>query len=115
MKNTWVGLLLVLSIALQSFVAMANSDKAHQVDTQHIQTEHSHDVDNAELFEDSSKDDHSIKDCHHCGHCQGSHTQWFSSKKTSIATPDFLSINQYFYTAHLDKSFIEELTRPPIA
>jgi len=115
MKNTWLGFLLVLSIALQSFVAVANSDDNHQVDAQHIQTEHSHDLDNQEHLDDSSEDAHSIKDCHHCGHCQGSHTQWLSSKKVYLTTPEFIITDQYFYTVHLDKSFIEELIRPPIA
>ena len=115
MKNTWASLLLVLSIALQSFVAVADSDENHQIDTQHIQTEHSHEADNDGFSDDSSEDEHSIKDCHHCGHCQGSHTQWFTSEKNHLTTPVFLTINQYFYSNHLDKSFIEELIRPPIA
>jgi len=115
MKSTWVCLLLVLSIALQSYAAVANSDENHQVDTQHLQTEHSHDVDNIELVADSSKDKHNIKDCHHCGHCQGSHTQWFTSEKSYFTTPDFIITNQYFYSNHLAKSIIEEPFRPPIA
>lgn len=115
MKNTWLSFLIVLSIALQSFFAVANIDDNHQVDSQHLQTVHTHDLDNNEFLDGSSKDDHDIKDCHHCGHCQGSHTSWFVSKKYSDITPDFLVLNHYFYHAHLDKSFIEELTRPPIA
>lgn len=115
MKNTWISLLIVLSIALQSFVAVANSNENHQVDSQHLQTEHSHDADNSELFEESSEDDHNIKDCHHCGHCQGSHTSWFVTLTSSNSTPKFLVFNQYFYHVHLDKSFTEELIRPPIA
>lgn len=115
MKNTWISLLIVLSIALQSFVAVANSTDNHQVDSQHLQTEHFHDGDNNELFDESSNDGHDIKDCHHCGHCQGSHTSWFVSKKHSESMPEFLVINQYFYHMHLAKNFIEELIRPPIA
>lgn len=109
MRITWIGFLLVLSIALQSFVAVANSDGNHQVDFQHLQTEHSHDLDNVEFSNDSSENDHDIKDCHHCGHCQGSHTQWFVSKKVSDTTPEFLVLNQYFYRVHLDKSFMKSL------
>lgn len=115
MKNTWISLIIVLSIALQSFVAVANSGDNHQVDAQHLQTEHSHELDNSDVFDELANDEHSIKDCHHCGHCQGSHTPWFVSKHNSHSAPEFHVFNQYFYHPHLDKSFIEELIRPPIA
>ncbi|WP_057833099.1 hypothetical protein [Colwellia sp. TT2012] len=118
MKNTWLGLVLVLLIALQSYAAVANSDKNHLVDSQHIQTEHSHDVDDIALFDGSSDSEHNIKDCHHChhcGHCQGAHTQWGVSNKSALPKPEFITINQYFYTDALDKRFIEELIRPPIS
>ncbi|MFT5852165.1 MAG: hypothetical protein ACI87J_002141 [Colwellia sp.] len=115
MKNTWISLLIVLSIALQSFVAVANSNENHQVDAQHLQTIHSHDLDNTAFFDASSTDDHNIKDCHHCGHCQGSHTSWFVSIEHSNTTAKILVLNQYFYHANLDKSSIEVLIRPPIA
>ncbi len=115
MKNTWLSFLIVLSIALQSFVAVANSDENHQVDTQHLQTEHSHDVDNLEFFDESSQDEHNIEDCHHCGHCQGSHAQWFASKKKSDTAAKFIVNNQFVYLGHLDKSIVEKAIRPPIA
>lgn len=115
MKHTWLSLLIVLSIALQSLVAVANSNENHQLDTQHLQTEHSHDADKVAFSDNSSEDEHNIKDCHHCGHCQGSHTPWLVNKQNNTTTPEFLTLNQYFYHTHLDKSFIEELIRPPIA
>lgn len=115
MKNFWIGFLIVLSIALQSFVAMANSNENHQIDSQHLQTEHSHDMDNVELLDESSDDDHNIKDCHHCGHCQGSHTSWFVNLKSSDSILEFLVSNQYFYHVNLGQGFTEELVRPPIA
>jgi hypothetical protein len=119
MKNTWVSLLLVVLIAMQSYAAVANSDENHQVDPQHIQTEHSHDahhVDGIALFEDSlDSGEHNIKDCHHCGHCQGTHTQWLATNKSTLPTPEFITTNQYFYTDHLDKVFTEEPIRPPIS
>ncbi len=114
MKNTWLGLLIVLSIALQSFAAVADSNENHHLDVQHIQTEHSHDLDDIELFNDSSEGEHNINDCHHCGHCQGSHTQWLASNSANLTTAEFILSNQFFYNTHLDKSFIEELIRPPI-
>jgi hypothetical protein len=115
MKNSWISFLVFLSIALQSFVAVANSNKNHHVDVQHLQTIHSHDVDNTVLFNESSNDDHNIKDCHHCGHCQGSHTSWFVSMEHRNTTTKILVLNQYFYHVHLDKVFTEVLIRPPIA
>ena len=114
MKNTWLGLVLVLLIALQSYAAVADSDKSHVVDAQHIQTEHSHDVDDIELFDESSDSEHNSKDCHHCGHCQGAHTQWLTTNKSTLPTPEFIITNQYFYTDHVDKAFTEEPIRPPI-
>ena len=68
MRTTWVSLLIVLSIVLQSFVAVADSDQNHQLDVQHIQTQHSHELDHNTLFDDTSDSEHNIKDCHHCGH-----------------------------------------------
>jgi len=115
MKNYAISVLLVFSIALQSFFAVANSSENHQIDSQHIQVEHSHDTDSVELFGESTDDGHDIKDCHHCGHCQGSHTPWFTSENTHLKTPELLTFNHYLYTSHLDKHFIEELIRPPIA
>ncbi|NQZ86429.1 MAG: DUF2946 domain-containing protein [Colwellia sp.] len=115
MNKTWIGFLIVLSIALQSFIAVANSESDHQPDAQHLQTEHSHEIDYVEIDEESSVSEHNIKDCHHCGHCQGSHTQWFSTKKVNHITAKLLIPNQYFYLVHLDNSFIEQLIRPPIA
>jgi len=115
MKHTWISLLIVLSIALQSFVAVANSNDNHQIDSQHLQTEHSHDVDKVEIYNESSDDDHNINDCHHCGHCQGSHSSWFVTTSSNNSTLKSLMLDQYFYHVHLDKSVIEELIRPPIA
>jgi len=115
MKNTWFGLILVLLIALQSYAAVANSDENHLVDSQHIQTEHSHDNDDIELSDESSDSEHNINDCHHCGHCQGTHTQWVANNKSTLSTPKFIITNQYFYTDDLNKVFTEEPIRPPIS
>ena len=115
MNKTWIGFLIVLSIALQSFITVANSESDHQPDAQHLQTEHSHEIDYAGVDDEYSESEHNIKDCHHCGHCQGSHTQWFSTKKTNHITAKLLIPNQYFYLVQLDSNVIEQLIRPPIA
>jgi len=118
MRVNWLSLLLVISIVLQSFVAVADAEKPHQINPQHLQTEHVHDSDNLESQNKSlneySDTEHNTNDCHHCGHCQGSHTQWIVNKKITTSPTDFMVFNQYFYFNHLDKSFIEELIRPPI-
>jgi hypothetical protein len=114
MKNTWIGFLIVLSIAVQSFVAVANSESNHQLDSQHLQTEQSPEIDYSELKQETSESEHNVKDCHHCGHCQGSHTQWFSSKNTSYIAENVITSNQYHYLTHVDKNVIEQLIRPPI-
>ncbi|MBA6372926.1 DUF2946 domain-containing protein [Colwellia sp. BRX8-4] len=115
MKNIWLGFLIVLSIALQSFVAVANSDNNHQLDAQHLQTEHSHEVDNQARLNATSDTEHNVKDCHHCGHCQGSHSQWFLTKKLTSTVTKLLIPNQYFYLIDININFIEQLIRPPIA
>jgi len=115
MRNTWIGFIIVLSIALQSFVTVASSNENHQVDAQHLQTEHSHDTDHQALEQKSSESEHNVNDCHHCGHCQGSHTQWLSTTKSSSIMSKPLIPNQYFYLINIDKSFIEQPIRPPIA
>jgi len=94
---------------------MANSEVNHQLDTQHIQTQHSHELDSIELFDGSSADQHSIKDCHHCGHCSGAHAQWFAGEKNTQTSSPSLVSNQYVYLEHPDKSVIEQLVRPPIS
>jgi ABC-type nickel/cobalt efflux system permease component RcnA len=115
MKSLFISLLIVLSIALQSFVAVAESGNNHQVNAKHLQTEHSHKLDKNTVTDISNENGHNIEDCHHCGHCQGSHAQWLTSKKSPQLTSKLLVINQYFYLTQLNKSFIEELIRPPIA
>lgn len=115
MKKTWLSFLIVLSIALQSFVAVANSGDNHQLNAQHLQTEHSHEVDNQARLNTTSTAEHNVKDCHHCGHCQGSHSQWFLTNKSTSIVTKLLIPNQYFYLIDININFIEQLIRPPIA
>ena len=117
MRINWLSLLLVISIVLQSFLAVADAEKPHQINTQHLQTEHVHEYDHESLnrsLSDSPNGEHNTNDCHHCGHCQGSHTQWISNKKITTTPTDFIVFNQYFYLNYLDNNFIEEPIRPPI-
>lgn len=113
MRSTCLRLLLVVSIVLQSFIAVADVEKPHQVNAQHLQTIHSHDVDNIG-HTDNLDSEHNIEDCHHCGHCQGTHTQWIDNATSAETATAYRVSNQYLYVNHLDKSLIEDLTRPPI-
>ena len=49
MKNKLLNLILAFAIVIQSFVAIANSQETHELDVQHIQTEHSHEYDHDKL------------------------------------------------------------------
>lgn len=77
-----VTYLIVIMIALQSFVAMADSHQLHQSGTKHIVFEHQHDLDNV-MPDDSAN---SMFDCHHCCHCHGmSHPFLVSGEDSVIA------------------------------
>ena len=115
MRMTWIGFLLILSIVLQSFVAVADTKDTHQLDSEHLKTEHSHALDQAAFNTDFLDTEHDVKDCHHCGHCQGSHAQWLASLKNAETPLKLIALNQYIYLNHLDKSYVEELNRPPIS
>lgn len=98
---------------LQSLSVVAVAKQSHQVDVQHIQTEHSHQLDN--LAEQSEFEEaHDVQDCHHCGHCHGAHAQWVFSKSCVIAS-QWLANNYYLYFFIDKKIWVEELNRPPIA
>lgn len=74
-----------MSIILQSFVSVASSIDTHNDGIEHLQTVHIH----AEIntLEETDQAGHDIKDCHHCGHCSGSHLTWvFTKISTKIAT-----------------------------
>lgn len=72
-------MLLLVSIVLQSFTAASSTFDFHQVDIEHLQTVHDHASDN-QITEDLGLDEHNIEDCHHCGHCSGSHLCWIGGK-----------------------------------
>ena len=86
-RNFAVKILLILAIVLQSFNAVSALLDAHQVDAQHLETVHDHASDTKSVIEDqvtdAGDDDHNINDCHHCGHCSGSHFSWVLVKAFS--------------------------------
>ncbi|WOH38543.1 DUF2946 domain-containing protein [Thalassotalea fonticola] len=114
MKPHWLSYLLVLSIALQSFFTVLNAQEIHQVENEHIKIEHSHDNDFQVASDNSADDDHQIEDCHHCGHCHGSHSQWVTANDlNSIAQSNNEQSLPYLVVSnngHLDSPL-----RPPIS
>ncbi|NOU50080.1 hypothetical protein HG263_05945 [Pseudoalteromonas sp. JBTF-M23] len=80
--KTLLSLFITLAIALQSVGVMAASTQIHQIDIEHLQTEHTHNLSATALNEQYDQSGHNVKDCHHCGHCSGSHLCWFVSKPT---------------------------------
>jgi hypothetical protein len=109
----------MLTIVFQAMVAVADSMDMHVYDPQHAQTEHKHSDDN--LLQPvlggeniSNPTEHDVTDCHHCGHCSGTHLNWLSGL---INTPSpILTKNQIFDSpvAHLP-GWTSELLRPPIS
>jgi len=122
--------LLISLILFQSFSAVANTLDFHAVDSQHLNEIHEHqpgdntasekthvqqksseqaDADNATV--DIS---HNPADCHHCGHCHGTHAQWLVStngiKLDSVATH-----HGFYYLSKVIDAPITQLLRPPKA
>ena len=128
----------MMLILFQSFSAVANSLDFHIVDLQHSQHEHSHETDNkpankiVSTFLDSdivldtfinspinssiekTDSQHSPADCHHCGHCSGSHAQWVSqhtAERFNLA----LQTHQFYFLQTVINGPVNQLLRPPKA
>lgn len=112
-KDSVISVIFLLLIVLQSFNAIAESTNTHQLDVNHLQTEHFHTDDINASSQINSTDKHDIEDCHHCGHCSGSHLSWISIKDVSnlIDIMPFIKTSYRFTT---QKEFIEATLRPPI-
>jgi len=113
--NLALRMLLVISIVLQSITGVVSATPGnHQIDIEHLQTQHNHQ--NDINLDDISKDDqgHDVKDCHHCGHCSGSHLSWISVHSLS-STLHFLNTNKTPYQFDQTKEFLDAILRPPIA
>ncbi|MDP2561234.1 hypothetical protein [Psychrobium sp. 1_MG-2023] len=109
----------MISIVLQSFNIVVDSGAAHQLDTAHLATEHNHATHQSEFVDlpashaSGSTEQHDSSDCHHCGHCSGSHLTWVTSKAIArfnpLLTPEIYP-NPTFYLSSLS----ETAFRPPI-
>ena len=72
--------LLILSVLCQSLLAVAQSVDLHTYDAEHVQTSHDHSLDTKPSVDQHGAEDseHNVADCHHCGHCTGTHLNWLS-------------------------------------
>ncbi|WP_063371773.1 hypothetical protein [Pseudoalteromonas luteoviolacea] len=107
-------MILMMVIALQSVSSVASLFELHQVDAMHLQSNHAHQHD--EQVTTTVKLDehgHAIQDCHHCGHCTGSHTSWVNTDGVNNTT--FNTSNPIFCVPDRQvRKRIESTFRPPI-
>lgn len=121
--------IMILLMLFQSFSAVASSLDFHVVDPQHMQHEHDHNehvqnaqsdfqadvesIKNAKPDSHGSGDEHhNPSDCHHCGHCNGTHAQWFGFQ--SLTNLQHLSQNHNFDYLDADiEAPTSRLLRPP--
>lgn len=108
--NVVFRMLLVISIVLQSITAVSSEN--HQIDANHLQTQHDHASD-FDTSNQNASDDHEVNDCHHCGHCNGGHLTWITVKNTSKVAhqADFVSTP---YPVGITERYLADIHRPPI-
>jgi hypothetical protein len=127
MKTTrFVNYFTIILILLQSFSTVANSLDFHANDPQHLQQEHQHSDDHinnadnvtiADQLNDNKSptaNQHNPADCHHCGHCNGTHVQWvghYAVQNYDLAQHS----HQFHYLRAVIDAPVNQLLRPPKA
>lgn len=113
-------------ILFQSFSAVANSLDFHATDLQHLQQQHQHSDDHIsgsvnEKSVNKPNDgkntvvsQHNPADCHHCGHCNGTHLHWVGQNITQSADLALQSHLFHYLRAVIDAP-VTPLLRPPKA
>lgn len=112
--------IMIMLILFQSFSAVANSLDFHAIDTQHLEHEHDHAEHRSDapvsavidVSEDDAAGHHNPADCHHCGHCHGTHAQWVGHHSINNLNEVMSSHNFNYLDAVLDAP-INRLLRPP--
>ncbi|TYK66809.1 hypothetical protein [Colwellia echini] len=115
--NSTVALriILVISIVIQSLTAVASAtSESHQIDIEHLQTQHDHANDRSHSNDNATGEPHNEKDCHHCGHCSGSHLSTILVNDSN-SFDKLKVINKTPYQVEETNSFLEAIFRPPIA
>ena len=109
-------ILLVLSIVLQSISSIASdTSENHQIDIEHLQTQHDHADDRNALNDNADDDEHNEKDCHHCGHCSGSHLSWILVSNSNTTSKLLNIFNKTPYQVAQTNTYLEAILRPPIS
>ncbi len=122
--------LLISLILFQSFSAVANTLDSHTVDSQHLNEIHEHQLgDNiatehaqVQLKSSEQPDADNVPvdksqnpaDCHHCGHCHGTHAQWIVSTN-GIELDSVATHHNFYYLSKVIDAPITQLLRPPKA
>jgi hypothetical protein len=123
--------LLISLILFQSFSAVANSLDFHDIDSQHLNEVHEHqlgdntpaektqihlksNVVNDQTGSASIDISHNPADCHHCGHCHGTHTQWLGNN-TAIELASVTTHDDFYYLSKVIDAPVTQLLRPPKA
>lgn len=124
MNKLWLSYILLFCIAMQSFIVVANNQELHQPDAQHLKIEHSHqnhtidpnqpsELSKSLAISEVSDADHNEDDCHHCGHCHGSHMQWVYLSQ-HFTYPIFNNSTPFQYAELARNHIIDHDLRPPI-
>jgi hypothetical protein len=123
-KTKVTGYVVAMLILFQSFTAVASSLDFHTPDVEHLAEVHEHDKQDAHASPQpeknvtsldlaaSSESPHNPSDCHHCGHCHGSHTQWVGDS-VGIKQPSLDEGHAFFYLSKVIDAPITRLLRPP--
>jgi len=113
--------IIIMLILFQSLSAVANSLDFHTIGTQHLQHEHDHaehdkrlSKTNAQDTSDDKNKHHNPADCHHCGHCSGSHLSWILVSN-SISSTKLHAINKVPFQPDKLKESLHTILRPPIS
>jgi|GEM_PF-473218 len=116
MVRKWLTTMLVILIALQSVVAIADVHQTHQTGTQHLEYDQDHRSHSASEKQTFEKDSNAVSeyDCHHCCHCHGMAHFFLPSQNNSLDTP---SSEQRILDFRLKypSAFVTPDLRPPIA
>lgn len=107
---------MIVLILLQSFSAVAKLTDIHIFDSEHLKTEHIHALDDhratEQLVQTAENDQHNHADCHHCGHCNGSHVQFATNIYISKIL-DFKVNHVFDYLKIVIEAPLFRLIRPP--
>ena len=117
-KSTTQFIYVLIALMLcQSFLLTAKTLDFHVIDLTHhsaghSQTEHDQLRQVTEPTNDIGSDAHNTADCHHCGHCHGTHIQWLNPCSTTRVMA-ISQLHYFFYVTAMLDTPPEKLLRPP--